>query len=442
MKKPSLWIFVVFALGGTALVAQQDASRPMSKFDRERAQTMLEMVASDVRKHYYDPGLHGVDWNAKVEEAKAKIAGETTLNMAFAHIAAVVDSLNDSHTFFMPPPRPYHAEFGWLVQMIGDRCYIVGVRPKSDAEAKGVKAGDELLGINGYRPGRGNLWKMEFAFGTLRPQTGFRLRLRTPAGEEQNLDVATVFRQNAHLTDLTDLNVWQNMELGSEEEDRMLAPRFADVSPGVVAIKFDSFFLEEEQIEKIVTRAQKAGSLVLDLRGNPGGAVETAKGLLAAMFDHEIKIADRVTRNGNKMLTAKVGFGRHHFDGKLVVLVDSKSSSASEIFARVIQLEKRGTVVGDRSSGLVMEAVAYVHQVGTDVVVPFAASITDANLIMIDGKSLEHVGVTPDELTLPTAADLANDRDPVLTRAVEMLGGKLTPEDAGKLFPYRWAELH
>ncbi len=88
-----------------------------------------------------------------------------------------------------------------------------------------------------------------------------------------------------------------------------------------------------------------------------------------------------------------------------------------------------------------MEAKHYNYKSGMNIVVFYGASITDADLIMTDGNSLEHRGVLPDEVVLPSAEDLANGRDPVLAHAVETAGVKLSPEAAGKLFPYEWPKF-
>jgi carboxyl-terminal processing protease len=128
----------------------------------------------------------------------------------------------------------------------------------------------------------------------------------------------------------------------------------------------------------------------------------------------------------------------HYVPAKLFVLVDSQSASAAEIFAKTIQLQKRGIILGDVSSGSVMESRRFQYTSGLDVVTFYGASITDADVIMPDGKSLERVGVTPDVLVLPTAADLAARRDPVIAKAAELAGATITPEKAGTLYPDVW----
>jgi C-terminal processing protease CtpA/Prc len=71
---------------------------------------------------------------------------------------------------------------------------------------------------------------------------------------------------------------------------------------------------------------------------------------------------------------------------------------------------------------------------GVGSVAFFGTSITVADLRMSDGATLEKIGVTPDETVLPTGADLVAGRDPVLARAITLLGGTMTAEQAGKFY--------
>jgi carboxyl-terminal processing protease len=196
------------------------------------------------------------------------------------------------------------------------------------------------------------------------------------------------------------------------------------------------FNLDIDQVEDAFSKVKKHSALVLDLRGNPGGDIRTLTLMLGSVFDHDAKIADRVGRKDSKPIIAKK-LGTP-FTGKIVVLIDARSASCAELFARTIQLEHRGTVIGDKSAGAVMEAGEFAETTGGDTVVPYGFEITDANLIMGDGKSLEKIGVTPDEEVLPTQKDLAASLDPVLSRAATLAGGSISPEAAGKMFPIEW----
>jgi C-terminal processing protease CtpA/Prc len=412
----------------------------MSNLDRNRVLDILDFVSKDVRKHYYDPGLHGLDWDARVAEAKNGIKQQTSLGKAYAYVEWVLDGLDDSHTFFLPPQRPIRHDYGFQTAMIGDHCYITRVRPGSDAEAKGVNPGDEVLAIEGLVPNRQILWKMNFRFRVLRPQPELHVALRDLAGRQREAVVTAKIRELKRVTDLTGgggaSDIWDLIR-DSETEEHLMRMRTNPVGDELLVVKLPEFFFSQSEVDGLIDKARKYQSLIVDLRGNPGGAVETLKYLLGGIFDHEVKIGDRVGRKELKPETAKPR-GRNIFAGKIIVLMDSQSASASELFARIVQIEKRGVVIGDASSGSVMEAKRFDYHMGTDTWIFYGASITESDLVMTDGKSLEHTGVTPDEAALPSAADLASGRDPVLAHAAARLGVKLSPEDAGKMFPFEW----
>ena len=408
----------------------------MSNLDRDRAQGILQVVANDVKKHYYDSKFHGVDFDAKVAEAKQKIAKATSFNMAMSHIAAALDTLNDSHTFFLPPQHAYHHTYDFQYQMIGDRCFVTQVRHGSDGDKKGLRPGDEILTINGYNVLRENLWKMQYVFTVLRPQPLLYLGLQDPAGAGRKVDVVARMRADKAVTNLTASTDIFNVIRESENAEHLMRARYVDYENQVMVLKVPIFLFSQNEVEDMIGKARKFPNLIIDLRGNPGGSVDTLRYLVGGMFDHEVKMADRVGRKETKPEMAKPL--HNPYTGKVAVLVDSQSASAAELFARIMQIEKRAVVVGDHSSGSVMEARRYGEQMGDQTVIFYGVEITEWDLIMTDGKSLEHTGVTPDEIVLPTAQDLASGRDPALARAAELLGVKISSQAAGKAFPYEW----
>ncbi len=409
----------------------------ITDFERKRAQAMLHDIDADMRKHYYDPKFHGLDWDGKVRETEQKIDHADSGNKALSEIAALLDSLNDSHTVFVPPRPALRHDYGWQATLIGERCYVVRVHPNSDAEAKGVKPGDELLGVNGYAPTRRTFDKIAYFFEVLRPQPSLRLLLRDPAGKERTVNIdAQIIR------DVITGGFLFGGDIQGETRFKDLSRHGAPVvemGDELMILKFPHFYFNDRKIDGLISEARKHKALILDLRGNGGGSEDTLKYLLGGVFDKEIKLCDLVRRDERKPIMVRTH--GHAFEGKLLVLVDSGSMSAAELFARVVQIEKRGVVLGDSSAGSVMRAKFFSYGGGVSSVVPYGAMITDADLIMTDGKSLEHVGVTPDEVVLPTPADLAAGRDPVLAHAAETVGVKLSPEDAGKMFPYEWPPL-
>jgi carboxyl-terminal processing protease len=413
-------------------------AQSFSQYDRDAGREMLKVIRLDIEKNYYDPHFHGIDLTERFNQAEERIKNAKSNGEIFGVIAQVLLDFDDSHLFFLPPGRVARVEYGWQMQAIGDKCYVVAVKPGSDADAKGLKPGDLILSIDGFAPTRDVLWKVQYYYYTLRPRARMHLILQSPDGDPRPLDVLAKIDQGKKQLDLTswagDLH---KLVTEGENEARLKRNRFYE-QDDVIIWKMPGFDIyDEAELDHIMDRVKKHNALVLDLRGNGGGLVVMLKRLLGYFFAQDIKVAEMKYRKEVKpeIATSK---GNKGFKGKLVVLIDSQSASASENFSRVIQLEKRGVVIGDRSAGALMQSLAYSHQVGMETVSFYGASVTNADVIMNDGKSLEHQGVIPDELLLPTAADLAANRDPVLARAAELVNLKLNPESAGKLFPIEW----
>lgn len=429
----ALWACIFLAPFQFTMKAQPDLN-----FQRERGRTMLKTIKDDLKKNYYDPTLHGIDIEVRFKAADEKIKTADSIGQIFGIIAQVLLDLEDSHTFFLPPSRASRTDYGWQMQSIGDACFVTAIKPGSDAEAKGLNVGDQVMMVAGFEPYRENLWKLSYLINSLRPQPGLRVTVKSPDGKERQLDLMAKIRPGKIVKDLTSTMDYNDTMREAEDEDRLSRPRHVEVGEELLILKMPDFSISESAVDDMIGKARKRPLLILDLRGNPGGYVKTLEWMMGYFTDKEdLKIADFKGRKEMKPQMAKLHKGQQ-FKGKLVVLVDSKSGSAAEIFARMIQIEKRGTVIGDRSAGAVMRSRYYDHQTGNDTVVFYGASITDADVIMPDGKSLEKTGVTPDQIILPTPKEMMARQDPVLSKAAAVLGVKLDPEKAGAFFPIEW----
>lgn len=427
-----VWTFLICAVVSTGTgIAQQGG---MSKDDQALIAAMLRTAHDDVRKYYYDPKIRGLDWDGLYQKWEANIPKAQNVGEGMRIVTAFLSELKDSHTFFLPPLRSVRMDYGYILEEVGDTCFVTQVRPNTDAAAK-LHIGDQVLRLDGYLVTREDFHALQYYRESLAQRDGTVMTVRMPTDEERELKVSAT-EHPINLNPRQD--PWAEMMRRNDSfED---AIRKEIVESGDVAIwKLPAFDLAPDWIEKQIGKARRHKAMILDLRGNGGGSTETLSSLVGSLFDHDVKIGDRVKRDATIPMIAKRQ--AHIFEGKLIVLVDASSASASEILARVVQLEHRGTVIGDRSAGAVMEAEWYRESTGASMGPVFGFSVTDANLIMADGKSLEGTGVVPDEILLPTAADLAARRDPVLARAAELAGSRLGPDAAGKLFPFEWASF-
>jgi C-terminal processing protease CtpA/Prc len=410
--------------------AQQTALQTIKPEQRDLVEGMLKNIHEALKRNYYDSSFHGLDVDARYKEYDQRIKKAETLGDAFRVVAAYLSGLNDSHTFFVPPRRNNIADYGYQMQMVGDACYVTEVRPGSDAEQK-IHPGDQIISLDGYAISRGDLWQLDYYLRQIAPKPMTGMTLRSPSGETRKVMIATKYTRREEHSDF-----W-SQKVERETRKHLLRQRFVEQGD-VLFWKMPTFAVEESEVDRMVRIARTHKTLILDLRGNPGGYITTLAHLIGSVMDHDVTIGTRVMRKGQKPEVAK-SRGKNLFTGNLIVLVDSNSGSAAEVFARVVQLEHRGTVVGDRSSGSVMESLFYPFNDYSGVLVFYGAYITNADLIMADGKSLEKVGVTPDVLLLPSAVQLATGEDPVLAKAAELGGVNLDPVEAGKLFPFEWA---
>ena len=223
--------------------------------------------------------------------------------------------------------------------VLEDTILVVSPIAGGPSEAVGIMAGDKIIEImDTIVIGKG--LAVRDIVSKLRGKKGSKVKLGIQRAGEKDLIDFTVTRDRIPMNSI-DVAYMLDAKTGYIKINRFSASTYKEFMQG---------------LEELVDRhAMK--DLVIDLRQNPGGYLQEATNLLSQLFDEKGKLLVYTEGNSVNRREYKSSGKNFYQVGKIAVLTDGGSASASEIVAGAIQDWDRGVIVGRRSfgKGLVQE---------------------------------------------------------------------------------------
>ena len=275
-----------------------------------------------------------------------------------------------------------YSGLGLSVGMEDGAVKVIAPMKGSPAEAAGVKSGDYITHLDGKLIYGGEL---DDAVAQMRGEAGSKIRLTLfRAGRNEPFDV-TVTRGVIRLEPVT----WELKDgIGVISVNEFSNEVGVDVAKGIEDLKKQS--------------GGKLMGIVLDLRQNPGGALEEA----VALSDIFLTKGDIVSQRGRNPREDEYFKAESMIPGDLakglpvIVLIDSGSASASEIVAGALQDQRRAVVMGERSFGKgSVQSLFFLDNTRTS-----AVKITTARYYTPLGRSVQEGGILPD-IMVPQLSD-------------------------------------
>jgi carboxyl-terminal processing protease len=153
--------------------------------------------------------------------------------------------------------------------------------------------------------------------------------------------------------------------------------------------------------------------IILDLRNNPGGYLETAIDVASEWIEEGIIVTEKFDENNKNEFQAR---GRARLqDFKTIVLVNEGSASASEIVAGALKDYGKGKILGKKTFGKGSVQTVEDFKDGSSV------KITVAKWLTPEGSYINEQGITPDEEVDMTAKDYEEGKDPQMDKALEII---------------------
>ncbi len=382
------------------------------KYERGRMEDIMDVVAKDIQKKFYDPKLKGVDWKAITERARQRIRQADHLGDMLAAIASVPYQLYDSHTYFIPPGRSAKVDYGFEAEPFAKDILVYKLKKDGPAIKAGLQLGDKIVAMDGFATKRENFFEMTRYFEFLNPATELTVEIERGNDPPRTIKIPAKVEQRGQGY-LMDYNAIRQL-IDAQEP----IYKHHDYDGNVGYLKLRVFLLSPGEVDSMLRRVKNSSAVIIDLRGNGGGALETLTSLAGSFTDQPYEMAKQVGRDKTESLKVKSRPPR--MSVPVVVMLDDESASASEMFARDMQIRNRAVVIGDNSSGRVNRAQIFWEKVGAHDMVGFGIEIAVSRVVMEDGEELENHGVTPDKFCIPTAKDLHEEKDTCLDQALEL----------------------
>ncbi|MBI4498339.1 MAG: S41 family peptidase [Chloroflexi bacterium] len=319
-------------------------------------------------------------------------------------IEGMITALGDPHTTYIDA-QSYALErtsfqqsyegIGAHVTQNGDEIIIVAPIAGSPAEAAGLRPGDRILEVNGESTKGMNLAD---AVAKIKGPGGTRVRLVVLHDGESAPTTVEITRAQ--------------IKTGSVFT-RMLPDNIAHIR----ITQFGQRTGTELRDALREVKGQGARAIVLDLRNNPGGLLDTTVEA-ASQFLQDGVVAYQVDRNGNRE-SWKVRSGGEAPTLPLAVLVNQGSASGSEVLAGAIQDRGRGAIIGTKTFG--KGSVNHIRELSDGS----ALYVTIARWLTPKEQLIEGNGLTPDIVVPVTEEDIRSQRDPQLERSLEYLREQL-----------------
>ena len=403
-------IFAVFAFWLSLVPFSRADGSPLNERGRLK---LFEEVWNLVRTEYYDPGFGGADWAGIGKLYRERLAAIRTDNELHGLLQEMLAQLHDTHTYYDPPnhtaaePRK---TLGIALDEVEGELVVAAVDPASEAAHQGVRPGMILRTMNGQDLRElarqlDDVLRLQASLSSERILASFRLRqlLNGPAGQEVALGLRDPSGQP--------LEVRAHRSHDPKPEPAVSSRR---LTSDLGYIRWTIWAPElTKEIRNQLASLRDTRSLVIDLRGNPGGDPQVAVDVLRCLFPEEVPYGRfEGPRPFRKIRKSACPFV---YTGSIAVLMDRETGSTSEIFANLIQETGRGRLVGAQSSGSVLYHLATRVRGGGQV------WLSMWNYTSPRGRRLQGPGVLPDVPVPRTISGLWQGTDEVLEAAERML---------------------